>query len=133
VRPVFRLCYVDGPWAWFTTRDPFTEQWGDDWNDAPYQDNAGDPNEWRPDRGVPEYRLLKVAYDGPLYTPADRGLSRSVQEINETGLPWLLSQYVPAEVEILGGALFHEFERTVRQVGGRVYRAPSIRVSVGVG
>ena len=128
---MFRLCYVDGPWAWFTTRDPFTEQWGDDWDDAPYQDNAGDPYEWRPDRGVPEYRLLKVAYDGPLYTPEE---SLSVQEINQTGTPWLVSAlYVEAEVEIVGGTLFHEFERAVRQAGGRVYRAPSTRVVVGVG
>ena len=134
MRPVFRLCYVDGPWAWFTTRVPFTEQWGDDWNDAPYPDNAGDPYEWRPDRGVPEYRLLKVAYDGPLRTPDERGQSCSVQEVNETGIPWLASDpTAPVEVEIRGGTMFFEFERAVRQSGGRVYRAPSIRVSVGVG
>ena len=36
------LCYVDGPWAWFTTQKLF-DQWGDDWDDAPYECNAGDP------------------------------------------------------------------------------------------
>ena len=134
MRPVFRLCYVDGPWAWFTTRDPFTKQWGDDWNDAPCQDNAGDPYEWRPDRGVPEYRLLKVAYDGPLRTPTGRGLSHSVQEINETGIPWLLTESTaPAEIAVRGGATFPVFEQAVRWSGGRVYRAPSTRVVVGVG
>jgi len=130
---MFRLCYVDAPWAWFTTRDPFTEQWGDDWNDAPYQDNAGDPYEWRPDRGVPEYRLLKVAYDGPLLTPADRGLSHSVQEINETPIPWLIDTLAASEIIVLPGVTFPVFEQGVRWSGGRVYRAPSTRVVVGVG
>ena len=36
------LCYVYGPWAYFTSR-PLSEQWGDDWNDAPYEHNAGEP------------------------------------------------------------------------------------------
>ena len=36
------LCYVDSPWAYFTTR-PLEKQWGDDWNDAPYEHNAGTP------------------------------------------------------------------------------------------
>lgn len=36
------LCYVDRPWAYFTTQS-LSEQWGDDWNDAPYEYNAGPP------------------------------------------------------------------------------------------
>ena len=36
------LCYVDAPWAYFTTRR-LSEQWGDDWDDAPYEHNAGTP------------------------------------------------------------------------------------------
>lgn len=35
----FKLCYVDDGFAYFTTK-PLTEQWGDDWNDAPYEHNA---------------------------------------------------------------------------------------------
>lgn len=41
---IHRLCYIDGPWAYFTTQ-PVAEQWGDDWDDAPYEHNAGDPYE----------------------------------------------------------------------------------------
>ena len=41
----FRLCYVNGPFAYFTTKE-VSEQWGDDWNDAPYEHNAGKPYEW---------------------------------------------------------------------------------------
>jgi len=39
-----RLCYVERQWAYFTTR-PIAEQWGDDWDDAPYEHNAGEPYE----------------------------------------------------------------------------------------
>lgn len=37
----FKLCYVEGNKAWFT--DNFENQWGDDWDDKPYEDNAGYP------------------------------------------------------------------------------------------
>lgn len=37
-----RLCYVEGDWAYFTTQ-PLDKQWGDDWDDAPYEHNAGEP------------------------------------------------------------------------------------------
>jgi hypothetical protein len=36
------LCYLDENWAYFTTQD-LDKQWGDDWNDAPYEHNAGPP------------------------------------------------------------------------------------------
>lgn len=37
----YKLCYVDGQKAWFT--DNFEKQWGDDWNDKPYECNAEEP------------------------------------------------------------------------------------------
>lgn len=42
LNPKAVLCYVDGNKAWFTTK-PLAEQWGDDWDDAPYEHNAGQP------------------------------------------------------------------------------------------
>ncbi len=36
------LCYVDEPWAYFTPA-ALTDQWGDDWNDTPYEHNAEEP------------------------------------------------------------------------------------------
>lgn len=39
------LCYVKGDAAYFTTRR-LGEQWGDDWSDAPYEHNSGEPYEW---------------------------------------------------------------------------------------
>jgi hypothetical protein len=38
----YKLCYVSGSFAWFTTQE-LSKQWGDDWNDAPYEHNAGSP------------------------------------------------------------------------------------------
>ena len=37
----YKLCYVEGNKAWFTNN--FEKQWGDDWNDSPYECNAGYP------------------------------------------------------------------------------------------
>ena len=42
-----QLCLVKLPWAWFTTCQ-LDRQWGDDWNDAPYDCNAGYPYAWQP-------------------------------------------------------------------------------------
>lgn len=39
-----KLCYVKGSFAYFTTQE-LSKQWGDDWNDAPYEHNAGEPYE----------------------------------------------------------------------------------------
>lgn len=36
------LCYVDGQRAYFTTAK-LADQWGDDWDDALYEHNAGEP------------------------------------------------------------------------------------------
>jgi hypothetical protein len=119
---MFRLCYVDGPWAWFTTRDPFTDQWGDDWDDSPYQDNAGDPYEWAEHRGVPRYELLKVAYDGNLWTPADLDVEASVKGINANLEPWLRSRWVEPQVCIHPGDSFDEFVKLVELATGSVYR-----------
>ena len=40
----FKLCYVRHNILYFT--DSFEKQWGDDWDDAPYEHNAGEPYEW---------------------------------------------------------------------------------------
>ena len=98
-REDYKLCYVDGPWAYFTTQD-LKRQWGDDWNDAPYERNAGTPygpcwhnqptmlhhnhrGHVEPGKlcrcsccvkdwnedGTPKFGILKVAFTGDLETP----------------------------------------------------------------
>jgi len=84
VEPV--LCYVAGPWAYFTTWG-LSKQWGDDWDDAPYEYNAGPPYESKDGA----WTIIKVAWDGPFETPADIGHSSdlSVDQINSGEAPWL--------------------------------------------
>jgi hypothetical protein len=120
------LCYVEGSWAWFTTA-PLAEQWGDDWNDAPYQHNAGVPYEREGSR------LIRVAWHGPFRTPEERGWDLdgrvaggwSVEQINAGALPWLQTwTYEHAWVEptaIYAGTTLYDFARLVQLAGGAVY------------
>ena len=67
---MWNLCYVERNFAYFTSI-PLELQWGDDWNDAPYEHNAGEPyGDHRPTPGAPraEHSILKVAFDGDLST-----------------------------------------------------------------
>ena len=93
------LCYVRGAWAYFTTQ-PLEDQWGDDWDDAPYEHNAGSPYEFsesdgkwcvcrdptgpkiygkggcgepghKPREPKPRYEITQVAFDAPYETPAE--------------------------------------------------------------
>lgn len=101
------LCYVSGNFAYFTTQD-LDKQWGDDWDDAPYEHNAGspytprvyhysdergsvkDPSQWNED-GTPKWDVFKIAIDGDFDTPSSRyGNSPcSVDEINKGAAPWI--------------------------------------------
>lgn len=82
----FKLCFVKDNFAYFTTK-PLSEQWGDDWNDIPYECNAGIPYE--DDRS----EIIKVAYTGSLSTPSTvfRSSEFSVEEINSGNIAWLRS------------------------------------------
>ena len=124
------LCYVSEPWAYFTTADIF-DQWGDDWNDAPYEHNAGDPYEWHPymaERGVEAYTLFKVAFDGPWETPSSYELNSaySVEDINHGKVAWLhTDRYSLHSVEkpvcIMAGTPLIEFCKLVAEGGGHTY------------
>lgn len=130
-----QLCFIDGPWAWFTSL-PVKEQWGDDWDDAPYQHNAGNPHS---EEGVTH---VKVAFDGPLYPPGEGPRTRydgieatgsegyfvAVEDMNrgEDRVPWLVEtgygeMYGEAGVEIYAGASIEDFIDSVEEVGGSVY------------
>lgn len=114
------LCYIDRPWAYFTTQ-ALDQQWGDDWNDAPYEHNAEEPY------AKPGWEIVVVAFRSDLETPADRsGINSpySVQDINEGQIPWLQT---PAwddgeQISIPAGTSLSEFTRIIRAAGGRVWR-----------
>ena len=87
----YKLCYVEGQKAYFTSN--FKEQWGDDWNDRPYEHNAGLPydsitrNE--------EHTILMVPYyidPEKVVYPRDYGNGNSpftVEQINYGAVPWI--------------------------------------------
>jgi hypothetical protein len=120
-----RLCYISGEhgyhkddsqnWTAFFTTKPLSEQWGDDWNDAPYECNAGwpylpskwfeaydsDKKKWVKgsdyEDGVPKWRIYMVSFATTDYClPCSYSVSRSadghgfsVDLINQHEAAWL--------------------------------------------
>jgi hypothetical protein len=123
------LCYVKGQWAYFTTQK-ISEQWGDDWNDAPYEYNAGTPYEYVDhDRkeGRAPWQIVKVAWDGDFETPRERHPSSpwSVEQINAGAAPWLRTRrwHSGEPVIIRAGTTLEHFCELIREGGGAVYLA----------
>lgn len=145
------LCYVSGPWAYFTTKK-LEEQTGDDWDDAPYEHNAGPP--YRPcwhrregrgspgqglcdcdpckrdwDGETPRWRIIKVAWDGVLEEPDAWATNTpwSVDMINAGAEPWLRTARFAAgvvhHVRIAAGTTLSEFRRLVAMADGHVYES----------
>ncbi len=109
------LCYVKPPWAYFTDK-PLDKQWGDDWDDFPYDCNGGEPYDYP----------LRVAYDCELETPAEKGginVPWSVQQINSGVIAWLATPCWRKDkpVVIMAGATLPEFCQKVKEAGGNVY------------
>jgi len=119
-----RLCYVDGHWAYFTSTS-LDKQWGDDWNDAPYEHNAGRPYQYDPtiesDRNKGPWFIVKVAWDGPFETPSDayNNSPFSVQDINAGAIAWL--RCLAQKVFIQAGVDPNTFIQKIKQCGGNVY------------
>lgn len=109
----FRLCYIDQDdeysedlMLYFTEKDP-KEQWGDDWNNRPYEHNAGTPytdDYSQPEQGVKDGRgiypqiEIKKVYIEPgdwrtdFITPRTGCTNSpySVEDINHGAIPWLV-------------------------------------------
>lgn len=111
--PEPRLCYVhpDGPVAFFS-RNP--NVWGDDWDDSPYEHNAGPPCEWS---------TRVVFLDAELDAPCTGQFNSrySVEQINARMVPWLRSSYKNDDGEYVvvhAGATVDEFIAAVHRAGG---------------
>ena len=135
----FTLCYVKLPWVYFTTQD-IDKQWGDDWNDAPYEYNAGEPylpglkyygdgrvekveEDWNKD-GTPKWEIKKVAVYGDVSEPADSfsNHSYSVSGINNGACAWLtINKYDNDTVYLQAGTTYQEFLKVCRAKGVEVY------------
>ncbi len=135
----YKLCYIENNFAYFTTQE-LDKQTGDDWNDAPYEHNAGEPYlpmmqyfadgrrekyppHWNED-GTPKWEIYKVAYDGcHAETPAQiAGLNSrySVDMINAKVVPWL-TDWPNGKRALFAGASVEEFTEFVESCGGTVY------------
>lgn len=125
----YRLCYVDGQKAWFT--DSFEKQWGDDWNDKPYECNAGEPYEnWSEliednedifKRKYKHHQIkLKTLYfetnDWSERKPCDKGRF-SVEDINKGTIAWVHTD----NFNILAGTEIEEFIKIIKENGGKIY------------
>lgn len=113
-----QLCYIDKNFAYFTSN--MKKQWGDDWNDTPYEHNAGDPYTHNGES------IEKIAFVCDLSTPAEiAGLNSnySVQDINEKKTPWLSGKSMTTResIEIYAGTTMEKFIETVLNSGGEIY------------
>lgn len=123
------LCYVDEPWAYFTTQK-LEDQWGDGWDDAPYEHNAGEPygySEHDKAEGKKPWQIIKVAYGGIFDTPAwNSNIRYSVEMINSKAVAWLANVWCvnwqcEKAISILAGTTLSDFCRLIREGGGSVY------------
>jgi hypothetical protein len=113
------LCYIDNPWAFFTTQ-PLEQQMGDDWDDPFFKWNAGEPYEGD------DWQIIKVAFDSyhQIETADVYAGDFSVEVINAGAAPWLQvgSAYGnAARVSFFAGGTLAQFIEFVEAVGGNVY------------
>lgn len=115
-----KLCYINSEVAYFTTQD-LDKQWGDDWNDAPYEHNAGDPYYGK------EYDIVTACYCSLLETPAQLAFGNShysVEQINQKSVAWLAPDRWntnPKLEPIFAGVTLREFCEKIMHMGGIVY------------
>lgn len=128
----FKLCYIHGNKAWFT--DNFEKQWGDDWNDAPYEHNAGEPcSDWS-ELIVDNENIFKRKYkhheikhktlyfetnDWNEKRPCDNfdNSPYSVEDINQGQVPWLMTE----DYKIYAGTTIEEFIDIIEKHDGKIY------------
>lgn len=117
----FELCYVDGNKAYFTS--DWEHQWGDDWDDAPYEYNAERPYEHYYINGK-EYpiELKELFYEFPcewVRLPCDNYTNSpfSVEMINKGAIAWIIGNnfIIPAKTE------YEDFIKIVQKNKGIVY------------
>ena len=122
----FKLCYVRDNIMYFT--DNFKNQWGDDWNDAPYEHNAGKPydradyyeydDEWCIKHGCGNIKNIAfLGYDGyKIKQPQDGHFNSpySVETINKKAVPWLYNDEAGA---LFAGATVAEAKRWLKKAG----------------
>lgn len=125
----YKLCYVDGQKAWFTNN--FEKQWGDDWNDVPYDCVAGDPydhwseliednediwkRKWK-HHEIKHKILFFETNDWNEMKPCD--LERySVEDINKGVVAWIHTD----DFNIFAGTSIKDFIEIIKKYNGKIY------------
>lgn len=108
----YKLCYVERNFAYFT-RLPLDEQGGDDWNDAPYEYNAGTPYD--------EENIVVLAFFSDTLADPPFGHCNSpysVEAINHGAVAWLSDR---CKINIQAGCGIEEFISKTAAAGGKVF------------
>ena len=122
----YKLCYVRENILFFT--DNFKNQWGDDWDDRPYECNAEEPydrkhypeydDEWCVKNGKGNIRKIAFDYyDGYYIEQPKDGFynsTYSVEDINRKDVPWLYNEEAGA---LFAGATMTEAKRWLKKAG----------------
>lgn len=119
----FVLCYISGNFAYFTEVD-LKQQWGDDWNDAPYEHNASEPySSHKVNEKYLDHKIVKVAWDGSFDAPNTNYTNSpfSVEQINNKMHPWLRTWASRSGASIFAGATLAEFIKFIEDNEGAVY------------
>lgn len=142
----YKLCFVWGCWAFFTTQT-LEDQAGIDWDQEKYQSCAEEPDEWTAQIFDPEslhpvpnpaqrWDILRVAFDAPLETPAEiePDSTYSVRQINQGAVPWLQTPPVWRKegrepLRVWAGTTFPEFVHWVQAVYVPIGRATEWRAA----
>lgn len=121
---IYRLCYVepDGNKAYFTSN--LEKQWGDDWDDKPYEHNAGGPYDsyFEGEKKIP-IKLKEVYFELPWnhYTMPCSGTNNSrysVKDINNHCIPWMV---INDEIPIFAGLSYTCFIKQIEKLGGAIF------------
>jgi hypothetical protein len=98
-------------------------QWGDDWNDAPYEHNAGAPYDHGRDK--PPVEITEIVFDSSFEPPSEGRMNSlySVEQINSGRVPWLKSPSYRKDIDIkiFAGCTLGMFIQYIKMNGGRVF------------
>ena len=106
------LTYFDDGIAYFSPS--IEDEWGDDWNDAPYEHNAGEPY----------HQVCTLLIRGDYKTPRCGHYNSpwSVQQINQQKIPWVTAMDMDAVMGvILPGTGLREFIDQAKNAGLQVF------------
>ena len=145
-----KLCYIDQSdeyseqlELYFTEQD-LDKQWGDDWDDAPYEHNAGlpyDEDYTQPEQGIengrgiyPKIQIHKVIIEPKdwginLITPRTKMINSnySVEDINKGAIPWLVIKKNDKVIDtVMAGTTYTEFIEKYKRLDAFILYEPRL-------